>query len=127
MKKGDWIILLSALVLIGVGLLGAYLLRVSGGAPHVVIEVDRKVIYDIPLTGESKAKIIQVEEGNGQYNRIEIKQGVVRVVEANCPDKICVKWSAIRNNGETIVCLPHRMVIKILGGKQKGSIDSLSS
>jgi len=38
----------------------------------------------------------------------------VDVIEADCPDKICVKHTNIKNAGETIICLPHKLVIEIV-------------
>ena len=44
---------------------------------------------------------------------IEIKDGEVSVKEADCPDKICVNHKKISNVGESIICLPHKLVIEI--------------
>jgi len=38
------------------------------------------------------------------------------VTDADCPDRLCVKQRAISKQGETIVCLPHRLIVKIEGG-----------
>ena len=46
-------------------------------------------------------------------NVIEIKDGKVYVSEADCPDKLCVKQGPISKAGETIVCLPHKLVVRI--------------
>jgi hypothetical protein len=43
--------------------------------------------------------------------------------DADCPDKLCEKTGKISKNGETIVCLPHRVVVEIQGGE--GNVDSL--
>jgi hypothetical protein len=128
MKKGDFFILLFIAVIIGASLLGAYLLRISGDVKHVVIEVDRKVLYDIPLQKGMKPREIKVDTGDGGYNIVSIgSDGTVDVTEANCRDQICVQWGVIRNPGETIVCLPHRMTVKITGGKDAGDVDEIAS
>ncbi len=46
-------------------------------------------------------------------NTIKIEGGGVTVTDADCPDGYCVSHVKISNEGETIVCLPHRLVIKI--------------
>ena len=46
-------------------------------------------------------------------NTLVIKDGKAYISEANCPDKICVAHRAISKTGETIVCLPHRLVVEI--------------
>ena len=47
------------------------------------------------------------------YNVIEIAEGGVRMKEADCPDQICVSRGLIRKSGQSIVCLPHRLVIRL--------------
>ena len=37
--------------------------------------------------------------------------------DADCPDKLCEKTGKISKNGETIVRLPHRVVVEIQGGE----------
>ena len=49
----------------------------------------------------------------GGTNRLVIKDGAARVTEADCPDKICVHQGSIKNPGEVIVCMPHRVVITV--------------
>ena len=43
----------------------------------------------------------------------EIKDGKVTMKEADCKDQICADHKAIEKSGETIVCLPHKVVIEI--------------
>lgn len=58
---------------------------------------------------------------DGQYeiktendlNQIIIKKGSVSMTDANCPDKLCVKQGTISKSGESIICLPHKIVVKI--------------
>jgi len=52
------------------------------------------------------------------FNVFVIKDGKVSVTEADCPDKLCVKQRAISKNGESIVCLPHKLVISVTGGEE---------
>jgi len=54
----------------------------------------------------------------GQYNIIEIDDGRIRVKEDNSPDQIAVKTVWISKNGQTSICLPHKLVIEI---KQSGA------
>ena len=58
---------------------------------------------EIPIGGE---------EG---YNLLVIRDGAADMIEADCPDRICVAMSPIRNVGETLVCLPHRVLVQIEG------------
>ena len=76
-----------------------------------VVKVDGIVVRELDLTEE---KIFAVEAGSGK-NILEVKGGAVRVVEADCPDKICVRRGAIKNLGETIACVPHKILIEVVG------------
>lgn len=51
---------------------------------------------------------------DGEYeNHIVIKDGQVYMESANCRDHICVKQGKIDKAGQTIVCLPHKLVVEI--------------
>ncbi len=45
----------------------------------------------------------------------EVKEGSVRFMESDCPDKICVNTGYINKRGQTAVCLPNRLVLRIRG------------
>ncbi len=47
------------------------------------------------------------------YNIMQIVNGEVSVIEADCPDKICVHHNPISNDGESIICLPHKFSVHI--------------
>ncbi|MFR4337598.1 MAG: NusG domain II-containing protein [Lachnospira pectinoschiza] len=48
------------------------------------------------------------------------------MTDADCPDKLCVKTGMISKTGETIVCLPHRVVVEIIGAAADDSgVDSI--
>ena len=55
--------------------------------------------------------------GEDAYNVLNISGGTVAVVEANCGDHTCIRTGGISREGETIVCLPHRLVIHVEGGE----------
>ncbi len=68
---------------------------------------------------------ITVTDSEGGYNLIMINEGTVQVTDADCPDKLCVKQRAINCHGESIICLPHKLVIQISSGKESG-IDAMT-
>ena len=55
-------------------------------------------------------------EGQGGYNLLVIENGEVWLREADCPTQLCVKTGKIRYAGQSIVCLPHRLAVRIVGG-----------
>ncbi len=63
------------------------------------------MLYELPL---AKDKEIELEG-----NTIEIKDGEVDVTEASCKNRICVNHKKIEKKGESIVCLPNKVVVEI--------------
>ena len=60
---------------------------------------------------------------DGDYNKIRVKDGEIAVIEASCKDQIDVKRGYISKVGETIVCLPHDLVIKVISGETNEQVD----
>lgn len=60
----------------------------------------------------------------GSTNVCEIKDGQVKMIEADCPDHLCMKQKAIDSAGGTIVCLPNKVVIE--GEKAASQKDNSS-
>lgn len=77
------------------------------------ISVDGKTVMELDL---SEDQVLTVDGAGGGYNRIQVRDGAVSVLEASCPDKVCVHTGAVRYPGETIVCLPNRMIITVIQG-----------
>ena len=77
------------------------------------ISVDGETVMELDL---SEDQVLTVNGAGGGYNRIQVRDGAVSVLEASCPDKVCVHTGTVRYPGETIVCLPNRMITVIQGG-----------
>ena len=99
-------VLLSALLL----LLGLLLLPAHENT--VQVTVDGKVVATLPLSTDA----ILVIDGVGGQNTLDIRDGKVTVSAAGCPDEVCVQHQPISRAGQSILCLPHKVVITILGG-----------
>ena len=69
-------------------------------------------------------RIIEISD----KNVCEIKDGAAYMKEADCPDRLCVGEKPISKNGETIVCLPNRVILKITEGaaKSPGEPDAVA-
>ncbi len=46
-----------------------------------------------------------------------IREGTAEIQQADCPDQICVHHRPVSKVGETVVCLPRELVIKIVNEK----------
>ena len=64
-------------------------------------------------------------DGHGGYNILVIKNGKADVIEASCPDHVCVDQRAISKTGEAITCLPNKTVITV-EGQGEAEIDFVS-
>ena len=109
MKKNDYI-LISVIIFICLVLFAGFCLTHHKGRT-VVIPCKGEITGTYPLKDNNK---INVSYDEGGYNTITIKDGKVNVSAANCPDKVCVKHTSISLTDETIVCLPHKLIVKII-------------
>ena len=58
-------------------------------------------------------------------NICEIKDGEVNMTQADCPDQLCIHQGPIHIQGETIVCLPNRVVVEITGNDKEEQLDGI--
>lgn len=94
----------------------------SEGAVYVEIEVAGKPYarYEMKQFAQPREVKIQTQYGT---NTVLISDKEVRMVQADCPDKLDVKQGAVRKAGEAIVCLPHQLVVKISGERDLDAIS----
>lgn len=122
MTKGVKICLMAAIVIF-VGAVAAMLyLRLPSDSTWVAITQDGKTLYtfDLATFDDEQTQQIRIENPDGGYNIVEIDEGnTIRISEADCPDKTCVKTGEL-SDGVPIVCLPHKLVIKYIDPPQNG-------
>ena len=113
-RRNDIILLVTVLLLSCAGILFVNYrknsVKTDIAKSKVLMRVDGKVEQEIDLSKDGDYAIVN---DNGDFNTINITQGVVRMKEANCPDKLCIHQGKISKNGETIVCLPHGLIVEI--------------
>jgi len=129
-KIGDLFIYLFIVVLIGLSLLGLRTMSIDRSNTVVQIQLDGKVIdsYEISQEGEIEAREIRVDSGQGGYNIVRISSEGIAVIDANCPDKLCVRSPNIKVPGQSIVCIPHKFVVRIIGESQgDNAVDDTAS
>ncbi|MBR5507372.1 MAG: NusG domain II-containing protein [Clostridia bacterium] len=85
-----------------------YLNTKDTGKKIACIYEDGNLVQKIDLTAVRKAYTIELEG-----NIIFVENGQISVIEADCPDKLCIKQGAISNGARPIVCLPNNVVIKL--------------
>ena len=107
LKKAD-LLLFFAVIILGAGFFMIYRLSLDYGK-RVKVSVDGEVVYEGSLNEDHTEEITCP----GGRNVLVIEQGEARVSEADCPDKICAKHKPVSKSGETIICLPHKLVVEV--------------
>lgn len=110
MKTKTWILLLSALLAVCLGL-SAFLLRPRNDAAFAEISSMGKVVKTIDLRIDQQFTVTTPQGGS---NVVTVRGGKIAVTEANCPDHYCMD-RGFCSGGTQIVCLPNRLVIRFLG------------
>lgn len=108
LKKGDIIILAVVLCIAALSILCINLFNSNGSA--AVVEVDGNVVAELPLNENTS---FNVEIDGEVTNTVVIEGGSAYVKNADCPDKICQKHSPVSKTGESIVCLPNKVIVTI--------------
>lgn len=111
-KTGFWIAIIGVILLCS--LLPAFLLRGDGTGSTARVLVDGEELRTIDLMSTA-AETFTVEGEDGHRNVVDVEKGRIRVSEANCPDQVCVRQGWISDSATPIVCLPHGLVIEIVG------------
>ena len=108
MKKFD-VIIVAAVVIVAAVLYAGGIFSPKDEGNEFVIYIDKDEYARLPL---NKDDSITVKTDNG-YNTVEIKDGYADCTEADCRDGLCVNQKKISKVNETIVCLPHKVIIEI--------------
>lgn len=110
--------LLLGLLAVG-GIIGACLLLTGRSGGAVQVRVAGAVVGTYPLDSERTVAI----DGVGGTNLLVIADGSASVTEADCPDALCVNMGQIHRAGQSIVCLPHQVVVEVLDGSDENDVD----
>lgn len=113
LKIGDKIVIL--LILASSLSLSLYFLigTQQGLGEKVIVQVRGEVVKTINLPQEDFEWKYVADDGDS--NLIQVKGHQVRIVEASCPDQICTNEGWKSKPGSTIVCLPHKLIVKVVG------------
>ena len=97
-----------ALVLIA----AALMLFTSKNGDTVTVTLDGKTVGTYPLGKNTETVIRSGENGSG-HNTLVIENGEAYVRDASCPDGICSAHAPISKDGESIICLPNKVVVTV--------------
>lgn len=111
-KIGDLIVL--AVFIIAAALAIYFMTKPTGS--EVYIYKDGKLLEAVSLSVEKAVKI-------DEHITVKISGGAAFVLKSDCKGQDCVKAGKISKVGEMIVCLPNKVVIKIVGD---GEVDYIT-
>lgn len=144
-KKAD-ILLLIALVVFGLVTSVVLVLTGSGdtGESEVVIKSGGEIVGRYPLSKDARLEIpaasgvsydspahyaLTEDDECTQYtyyNVVNIEGGAVSITGSSCKNLVCVRHESISKSGQSIVCLPNRLIVTI-ENKSGGDYDSITS
>lgn len=110
-KRNTFIFMIILLAVICIGFLIQKLFFGKSGAT-AIIEQDGQTISELHLDEDTE---LVLDDGNGGSNTITVKDGMIAVTAANCPDLVCVRTGKKSHTGDVIACLPHKLIITISG------------
>lgn len=127
MKKFDRILIIGILLVAG-AFWGMNEYRVqqiekNSSGLKAEISVEGKLYKVVPLTGEEQEFTIETDHGK---NVVKVHDQGIEIIDADCPDKVCVDMPLAMKPGEMVVCLPHKIIIEVKG-ERKEEIDGLSN
>lgn len=105
-KKND-IILFALVTIIALTVFLFYSVTGKSDEGIVIIKVDGEIQGRYSLI---ENQTIEINDGT---NILIIKDGEADMVEAECPDKLCVNQKPVSKNHENIICLPNKVVVEV--------------
>ena len=97
----------------------------GAAATYAEISVDGEHYRTVALDGSDQEIDIRTSRG---YNVLKVSKGSIAMIDADCPDKLCIGMGPISQVGAKIVCLPHRVFVEIVagqGGDTGGGFDAV--
>lgn len=108
MKKKDTFLIGGILIVVLISFLINNIIN-SKGSSSIEIYVNGELYEEVSI---NKDKEIRIENNNG-YNIVKIHDKGVEIIDASCPDKVCVHTGLIDKPSKSIVCIPNKVNIKI--------------
>ena len=116
-KVADIFIILAVLSLAGALFFLPKIWQEPGG--EAVVEVGGEVVERVKLNGPDERIALSVEGLSFVLERLD---GAIAICDIDCPDQVCVRTGFIESTGESIVCLPNRVIVRIEDAKE-GEVD----
>ncbi|MBQ2676791.1 MAG: NusG domain II-containing protein [Clostridia bacterium] len=113
-KHRNDLLLIGGILAVALIAFAVFVLTMKKG-DMVTVSVNGVEKFSYSLNENIKTVITTGDNGE-RSNVLVIQNGEAYVESADCPDKICVGHRSISKVGETIVCLPHKVVVAVVDG-----------
>lgn len=118
MKKRDLLIVAAVLVVAVAGMLAVKFFSPGNVTHSARILVGSYVYKEVSLDED---QVIEIDQGNGIVNHVEVKDGAINMMDSTCPDQQCVEQGEItpenyeeRPLRNWIVCLPNQVTVELV-------------
>ena len=106
-------------VIIGIILLGSIaaivVMDLSGSSSRTAVIRCGDVRHELALDKDGLFRF------DGIDAEFEVKNGKIRLINASCPDKICEKTGYIGSSGQSLICVPNKITVSVVGSGE--SVD----
>ena len=116
--RTDVVVIVSLLLLSAIVLLAVFLTRQEGA--RVTVTVDGVTVGEYPLGVDG------VYELRNGANVLTVEDGRAYMSYSSCPDHLCENTGRIKYVGETIVCLPNKVTVTVIGKDDGSGVDFVS-
>ena len=111
--------IIFALIILICVCVAVFLCAIHSDSNIVVVSVDGEIYEKIDLS-QDREILVKTELGT---NKIQVLEGKIAIIDADCPDKLCIRHGELHNEFDAIVCLPNRVVIEY---KNEKNIDAVT-
>ena len=120
------IIIITAVLLLSLIILTLTLTTRQTGE-RVTVTIDGELVgeYSLLINATYELRGANPETDGEVTNLLVIENGVAYLSYANCPDRTCVNTGKIKYQGQSIICLPNRIAVTVVG-KSDGGVDLVS-
>lgn len=120
MNKRDFIAIAIVIILSAAGFLFLNTSHAQGS--EVVITLGGSEYGTYSLADD---RVIEIKSDFGS-NTVVIENGSVYMKDADCPDRYCVKQGKVKDSGDSVICLPHKLVVGVKSHNGENTIDAVA-
>lgn len=127
--KKKTMIMIAVIALLVVGSVSAIVymkLQASDKGMIAYIYRDNEIIKTIDLSNVTEPYKLTIEYNENEFNVIEVRKNEIGIIEASCPDHLCVNMGFISDSLMPVTCLPNHLVIRVEVKGENSELDGMA-